>query len=236
MNIQLDKNLKEAVLNKITDENIKSRPKSFFILINILYLLAIILVTLFILFVISFVLFALQQSELLYLPIFGWRGIELLAGNFPWLLVLITIVFIGLLEFLVNRYGFVYRRPLLYSSLFIILSTVLMSYIIGQTPLQKNIYGKVKRGGVPILKQFYDDYTKPNPKHFHPGTVIKNETDGFILERADKSLISVKISSTTEIRSGFEIYPGGRLLIICQIIDDQIIAEAIDNAPTAGRP
>ena len=196
----------------------------------------VVIVFAFVLFLSSFIVFALQVSELWYLPIFGLKGFELLLSNFPWILVVIVMLFIGLLEFLVDRYGFVYRKPVLYSALLIIFIVIGLSFIVRQTNLHEKIYGEIKGGSLQPMKYFYDNYTKPSPAEFHPGTVLSIGKDGFTLENRDKTTIYVKVSGNTKIGEKFKVYPGGRLLIIGKIIDGQIEADAIDNAPPEGRP
>jgi hypothetical protein len=228
--------IKNKVLEKIKKGDIKFLPKSFFILKSFLFILAIIIVFSFLLLVTSFIFFALQESELWYLPMFGLRGVELLLGNFPWLLILLVLFFIGILEVLVDHYSFVYRKPLLYSALAVILIVVVMGFFVRQTSLHEKIYGEIKKGGMPPVKSLYDKYTKPNSEDFHPGTVARVKNSGFVLELRDKTTIDVMISKNTQIRPNFEIYEGGRLLIIGKIKNGVIEAEAIDNAPPGGRP
>lgn len=230
------KNIKNAVIDRIRSGNIKKIPKIFFSLKSFLFFLAIVIVSAFSLFTISFIFFVLKISELWYLPVFGVRGVELLFGSFPWLLVMVALIFIAILETLVDRYSFVYRKPLLYSALAIIFIVIAVSLIINQTSLHERIYGEIKAGELSPMKPLYDKFAYPTSEDFHPGTVLEVKEGGFVLENRDKTSVFVKISESTKIRPGFKIYPGGRLLIIGQMKDGVIEAEVVDNAPPNGRP
>lgn len=230
------KNIKNIILDKIKNKNIKSIPKPFFILKSVLFVLSIVIVVCFLLFLVSFIFFTLQTSNLWSLPKFGFKGIELLLGNFPWILVLIVLFFIGVLEFLVERYSFVYRKPLLYSALTIILVVVVAGFFVRQTSLHEKIYSGFDKGGSPSLKKIYDRYIYPTPDTFHPGTVTKFDNNSFVLENNDQTTILVKITKETGMAGGLKIERGSKLLVIGKIKDNIIIAEAIDNAPAGGRP
>jgi hypothetical protein len=230
------KSLKDTIISKIKHGDIKKLPKVFFNFKNTLFLFAMIIVFGFLLFLISFIFFALQMSELWYLPMFGFRGVEILLGNFPWLLILLVIVFIILLEYFVSRFRFAYRQPLLYSSLIIIIIITTLSIVVRQTTLHQMIYDKTERGGFQVLKTLYNEYTKPNPTDYHPGSVVNLNKEGFTLELQNKSVIQVRVSTSTIIRRDFKLYPGGRLLIIGKIKNGVLEAENVDNAPPSGRP
>lgn len=226
--------IKKSILEKIKKGDIKKIPKFLFSLRGALFSLAIIVIFLIILFLASFILFSLQASGLWRLPIFGLKGIDLLIKNFPWILIALVITLVVIFEVLVNRYSFSYKRPLLYSFLVIIMMVIISSFFVLKTPLHKKIYQNSK--GDAFIQSFYDKYLNPPPEEFHPGTVLEINTTGFILERGDKTTISVKISKNTQMPSNFEIHEGGRLLVVGKIKNGAIEAEAIDNAPASGRP
>ncbi len=229
--------IKKAVLDKIKSGSIKPYSKFYFTSRNALLVLTIVIIFLVLLFITSFVIFALKTSELWFLPVFGMRGIEILVANFPWVLVFIIIIFTVFLEVLANRFNFVFLRPLLYSVLIIVFIVVTFGFFLNDTPLHSFIYEKAKQNNLPVVKPFYDDFTRPNPEDFHPGTAVDEIKDNsFSLELADKTIVFVKISKNTKMGKGFEIYKGGRLLILGKIKDGIIEAEAIQNAPNSGRP
>lgn len=233
-NMLNQKNIKNSILEKIKNKNIKKIPKIFFNLKGFLFALAIIIFFSLLLFLVSFIFFTLKVSGLWYLPIFGWKGVGLLIKNFPWILILLIFIFIIIIEILIRRYRVSYRRPVLYSVLFLILILTIMSFLVWKTSLQESIYQNSKDNR--FVQDFYKTYLNPAPDQFHPGTVVEVNSEGFIIEQRDKSRINVKILKNTKIRPGFKIYKGGRLLIIGKIKNGVIEAESIENAPISGRP
>jgi len=115
--------ISDKIFNKIKKEQIKMRPKIYFILKAVLIALTTLLVAFFVLFLVSFIFFNLRASGAWFLPRFGLPVIGIFFKSLPWLLILITIILIGVLEILVKRFSFAYRRPILYSILFIIIFT-----------------------------------------------------------------------------------------------------------------
>lgn len=229
--------IKKAVLDKIKSKNIKPHSKFYFTFKNALTVATIAIIFLVLLFITSFVFFALKTSELWFLPIFGIKGIGILLANFPWILVLIIVILTALLEILANRFNFVFFRPLLYSILIIVFVVITFGFFLNDTPLHSFIYEKAKKENLGVIKPFYDEFARPNPVDFHPGTVAEEIKDNmFTLELADRTIIQVKISEDTKMRKDFKIYKGGRLLIIGRITNGILGAEAIDNAPYGGRP
>lgn len=228
--------IKNNILTKIEQGDIKKISKFYFITKSVLYVLVFIIIPAYVLFLLSFIFYILQSSEILYLPIFGIKGIELLFGNFPWFLIFLAVLLLVILELLVSQFPFVYRKPLLYSTLSMIIVVVMVSILIRQTSIHENIYESIKKDNSKYTKIFYDKYANSSIADFHPGTVLEITEDGFILENRDKTTILVKIIPTTRMGKNFKIYKGGRLLILGKIQDGIIMAESIDNAPREARP
>lgn len=230
------KTIKSAVLDKILKGDVTARSKSYFILKNGLLILTIVIISSFILFATSFIMFALQESKMWYLPMFGLKGFKVLLGNFPWILTLLVILFIVVLEILVNRYGFAYRRPLLYSALGIVFIVVAISFLVKQTPLHGAIYNQIERGRLPMARSLYEGYAKPNVKDFHPGTVLELKESGFLIANRDGTLIEVIVTDQTKMKPGFRIELNRRLLIIGKMRDNVVVADAIEDAPNNPPP
>ncbi len=230
------KSIKNSILYKIKNGDIKKLPKVIFNVKSAFFIVALFLVLSFSVFVLSFIVFSLQISGLWKLSFFGIKGFQMLISNLPWIIILLVIGFIVILEIMVNRYSFSYRKPFLYTSLMVICLVVVTSLVIRKTSFDENFYSKIEQGKIPAFKPLYEKYVNPSPEYFHPGTLIKMEPEGFILELHDKKTIFVRISEKTEKRIGFEIYPGTRLLVVGKIVNEIIDAEIIDNAPSSGRP
>jgi len=230
------KTIKEAVLAKIKSGDIKRLSMSYFIFKSTLYILGVVILSTFLCLLVSFIFFTIKISGLWNLPQFGIKGIELLFSNLPWLLILVTLLSIFVLEVIAKRFGFVYRKPLLYSAFFIIFIVIIGSLIVRQVSFHEKIYSEIESGGQTAIKHLYDEYANPNPELFHPGTVLEITTRGFTLEDRDRKIFNIKITNNTKMRPNFDLHKGGRILVIGKVSNGFIEALIIDNAPLSGKP
>lgn len=230
----MEKDIKNSILDKIKKGNIRKIPKIVFDLKKTLWVFLILVLFLITLFLGSFILFALQFSGLMSLPNFGILGFQILMGNFPWILLSLFVILVLTLEAIVSRYKFLYKRPLIYSFLILVVVASCVSFFVWKASLQDRIYKNFKNDTV--LQYFYNQYLNPPPDVFHPGTVLEATANGFVLEGSNRAPINVEISDDTKIPKGFKISPGNRILVIGKMKDGVIQALAIDNAPATGRP
>ena len=202
------KNIK--VINKIKKEQIKMRPKIYFILRTLLISLITLLVTLFILYLISFIIFNLRASGIWFLPKFGFGVIGLFFRSLPWLLILTAVILIIVLEIFVKRFSFAYRRPILYSILGIIIFAILGSFLIAQTPLHSGLFWKARQGKLPMMGRFYQDFGMPKHSNVHCGTVSSTTDNGFYLETPRGEILTIVIVSSNINKSDRVVILGKR--------------------------
>ena len=208
------KSISDAVLNKIKSGQVKMRPKMYFILRAILVMLAVIGVALFTLFLISFINFNLRASGVLFLPDFGFRGIGLFFKSLPWLLILVALLLIIVLEVLVKRFSFTYRRPILYSVLAIIIIVFLGSFIIGKTQLHPGLFWRAQEGKLPVAGPFYREYGLPKLKDVHPGVVSEITDDGFRIETPQGDILTIIITPQTRFKLKTEIEENDEVVVL----------------------
>ena len=205
------------------------RPKFQFILKGILIALGVLVISGVALYTISFVLFVVQRSGLIFLPRHGFGGIRIFLVGFPWLLLLVILCFVFLLEFLFKKYTTAYRKPLLYSSLIIILLILGIGFIIHQTSFHGQMYLRSQEGKMPFVGSFYNRFELPNPNKVHPGVVTEVLDDSFILERHDSKIFTVITSEDFNIKKGFHV------VVIGDLKEGVINAIGIHNIPNGKR-
>lgn len=180
-----EKSIETDVLNKIEKGEVKMHSKTFFTLKNVLLALSI-LATLFItVYLFSFILFAGFRSGLWFLPLSF--GIIALLMNFPWLILLLFVLFAILLEYLLNRYSISYKRPLLYSLIFIFL----LISILGCMSHTTNLHGYIYQKNVPIITNMYDNFDLPCSGRIHRGAVLQINRNGFLLNEEEGDTTNV---------------------------------------------
>ena len=215
MNLKPEKkSISNELMDKIKKGDLKMIPKTYFILRIILIIIGIIVILGASLYLASFLLFIIKRSGLWVLPIFGFRGMGMLASSFPWLIILITLFFIVLLEVVVKRHALIYRKPLLYSALAIIILVSLASFVISQTPMHKFMLDKVEKGRFSLARPLYGNLNMNKPKDVHVGFVLGAVEGGFIIKRIDGMFLSVSVSDHTTFYQEHEIKKGDKVFII----------------------
>ena len=222
-------NISEKIAEKIKKGEVKMRPRFQFVFKSILIALGIFVILGTALYLISFILFVVQRSGLIFLPRYGFGGIRILLNGFPWLLLLIVICFIFLLEFLLKKYTIAYRKPLLYSSLIIILIILGMGFVIHQTSFHGQMYLRSQEGKIPLARSLYNKFELLNSNKVHPGIITEVLDDGFILERHDGELLKVIISEEFNIKEDLHV------AVIGDLKDGIVKAIGVHNIPNGKR-
>jgi len=189
--------ISDKVLNQIKGNQVKMRPKIYFVLKTLSIVLGIFIVVLFALYLVSFVVFALKASGAWYLSGFGFSGFKASIVLIPWLLILVAIILIVILETLVKRFSFSYRQPILYSVLGIIIFVFLGSFAIGKTGLHPNLFQKAKEGRLPVAEKFYRGFGMEKFQNVHKGVVSELTDNGFIIKTYNDEVLVVIITDKT---------------------------------------
>ncbi|MBI4143042.1 hypothetical protein HY480_04165 [Candidatus Uhrbacteria bacterium] len=181
--------LKDAVLARIQSGQTRMRPKWHFLLRTTLAAVGAALLVLAILYLVSFVFSMLRYTGAWFAPSFGVRGVGILLSTVPWILVLLAIVFIIVLEVLVQRYAFAYRKPLLYSVLGILAVVMLSGLAVARTRLHPAFAAFAEERRIPGAGPFYRRYHAARSRNVHVGVVIARTDDGFRMRnRKDEEL------------------------------------------------
>lgn len=227
MNNQQQKNIKDAVLEKIKSGQIKMRPKLYFILKTILAAGGIIAVGVFVILLISFINFHLRTSGIGYLPGFGFRGFGVYLKLLPWFLIFISVVSILVLEILAKRFNFVYRRPIFYSLLAIILIALIGGFIIEKTPLHPKLLLQAREGKLPLAGPVYRDFGMSMFHDVQRGVVEEVSENSFRIRALDGRLLTVVLSSDTRFPFGTEVKEGDTVVVMGEREDDTVRAFGI---------
>ena len=103
--------LNKEILTQIKERKVEMKPHWIFILRTILGVLGAILVSLCLVFLVSFIFFGLRKSGVMLAPGFGPQGFFLFMMSLPWVLILISAAFLIVLQILINKYAFIYKKP-----------------------------------------------------------------------------------------------------------------------------
>lgn len=220
-------NMREDVLDTIKQRRLVMRPYWHYLLPAVLGLIGIAILTLLLIFLVSFILFILTQSGVLFAPVFGLPGLRALLLSLPWILIMLALGFVAVLEVLVRRYTFTYRRPLLYSMGIIILLAAVGGFVIAQTPLHRGLFDRAINQRLPIGGRLYREWSAQDADDIHPGRIIEITSPGLLLETPRRELLTVIITGETVFPRRQTLKPGDLVVVLGERIDDTITARGI---------
>ncbi len=228
MNNKIKNSLTSRILNRLKSGEVKMRPKGYFILRAVLVALITCLVALFVLYLVSFIFFSLRASGVWFLPGFGFGAMGVFIKSLPWSLILIALILIVVLELFVKRFGFAYRRPILYSVLVIVVFTLLGSLLIAKTPLHSDIFLRAHQGKLPPLAGgFYRGFGMPKLPDVHFGVVCDIGDNEFCLETDEGETLVILVASTTAFSLGADITEDDRVVVLGKRDDSRVEASAV---------
>lgn len=184
-----------SILAEIKARRIHMRPKWHFSLNTTLSILAAICVFLAAIYLTSLVIFEVRESGLSFAPRFGYRGWVEFLLSFPWLLVIGSLVFLAVLEELLCRYSFVYKRPLLYSMGALVIILTLASVIADLDDIHPQIRSFSNAHGMPV----YDSFTQVpfgRPSHFFHGQIIRTASGTITIMKEGGAPVHIDIETT----------------------------------------
>ena len=219
---QLNKKIEAA----IEEGKAIMRPRWYFVIQGVLAVLGGVLIALVLLYLISFIVFTLKQNGVGFVPAFGPRGWLSFARNLPWLMILFSLLFIGLLELFVRRYAFSYRRPALYSALGIICLAVVGGFFLAQTELHPRVIQYSFTHHLPVGEAWYQRIENERFNDIFRGIIVATTSSGFIIE-ARLGTSSVVVGPTTRLIPMDTPMPGSGVIILGDVNDEAIHATGI---------
>jgi hypothetical protein len=226
-NQEKNSQIANEVLEKIKSGKIKMRPKFYFVLKTILIVAAVFVLAILIIFLISFIKFHMRASGIWYLPDFGFRGWGTYLGLLPWFLILAGLILILILEILAKRFSFVWKRPVVYSLLAIVLIVAIGGFIVEKTPLHPTLLLKARQQKLPFAGPMYRGFGMPMLHDVQRGVVEETLENGFKIRTFDDRLLTVILKEETQFPFGKEIEKGDTIVVMGRREDDTIRAFGI---------
>lgn len=203
--------LVKDIFSKIDSGQAQMKPKWYFVLQKIFLGLGILFSILLALYVSSFILFSLRQAGLFLIPGFGLGGLRFFVWSLPWILIMCLIVFIVMSEWLVKKYSFAYRQPLIVSIGLIICLLLLGNILVSNLGLHNNFNQLAGRGRLPVAGPMYKYYGEP--KNIHLGQLTRNIPGGFEMENRRHEDLLVLVTANTLFPTGRDIPIGARVAV-----------------------
>ena len=197
--------IKGRVFEKINSGSAQKRPRSYFIAHATLLVVGMVLLLLTLLYLTSFIFFVMRQTGVWFVPAFGAPGFRTLILASPWLLILVAVIFVVLLEYLVKKYSFAYRRPLLYSVIGILVFVLIGGFVVARSPLHHAIYRHVRENRLPIAGPLYKEFGMKRLHDVHPGKITALTDSGFTIETPGGEPLAVVVSAQTRFPFGSDL-------------------------------
>lgn len=209
--------IQDSVMDLIRSGKAPMRPRWHFVLISALYALGAAILFPFLLYVTSLAIFFLRENGVWFAPVFGMRGWASLFHTLPWLLLGLIMVFFIVLEILVRRYAFIYKRPLMITLIGMLGVIFLGGFLVERTAFHSRMRDFARENRLPApLRGIYD-----RPSHFLPradvyrGTVSEMTKDGFVMAVVDEtSTTSVIITPGTRLPYDHQFKIGDAVMVL----------------------
>ena len=219
--------LKNKIMAAIKDGSVHMRPRWHFILFSSFALVGVAIVVLGLVYIASLLVFFMRDSGMWFIPSFGSRGWWEFFHALPWMLVLLIGVFVVLLQVLVRRYSFIYKKPLITSLCGIMVLVLAGGYFVGMTRFHHHMDFFVEHEFLPppLNGPMHMLYRGPlrmeRPHDVYRGYIVSTSSGGFIVRDSEADATSsVVITRHTRLPYGEDFEPGMMIIVVGDDMDD----------------
>jgi hypothetical protein len=231
--------LKKSVMQSIAAGKVKMRPRLHFVLLSLFLALGVLILLCALVYAVSLVVFFMHQSGAWFTPSFGTRGWFAFLRSLPWLLMLLLGAFVLLLEVLVRRYSFVYKKPLLVSALAVLAAVLFGGFAISQTPFHRQMAVYAQHGTLPPpLDGLYRPPFRLRSDDVFRGVIIATTSHGFVISDRGEGTSTVVIDPRTRLPYGMAFTVGDVVLVIGDMDDSDVVrafgVRIVENVDSRG--
>ncbi|MFM2339517.1 MAG: hypothetical protein RLZZ360_153 [Candidatus Parcubacteria bacterium] len=163
--------LKDNLLASIKTGKIDMKPKWHFLLASLFFTSGLLVTLLIGIYLLSFVLFILRESGLWWTPGFGFDGFWFFVTMSPWLLILITVVFLATVYLLARHFGHNYRHRAVYTLLGVVLLVLFGASVIDYWAIHDRVRDAADNRHIPGVSPLYRQQRDQRPRDITPGMV-----------------------------------------------------------------
>lgn len=220
--------IKNEILKAIEKGKVKMKPRWHFVLRAALLVVGAILLSLAILYLISFIFFVLHQTGIWFAPRLGFRGLGIFFMSLPWLLILVAMIFIIMLELIFKQNTFTYKKPLLYSTIGLVIFVLLGGLLISKTPFHRGLFDRARDNRLPFGGAIYREFgiNRP-PENFAIGMVTETNDFGYIIRDPREDIIRIIVNDQTEFPAGRDVIVNDHIMVIGQRNSNEVTAQLI---------
>ncbi len=221
--------LRNKIMEAIQAGHVHMRPRWQFVVIAILSSIGAFVLLLVLIYTVSLIVFSLRESGAWFLPAFGGRGWFDFFRSLPWFLISVLVLLGLVLEFLVKKYSFVYKKPILISVAGIMLLMAFGGFGLAQTSLHAQMAFLARHNVLPEpLMGLYKPPFRLRPDDVYHGRIVARTNDGFILSDRGESTTTVVITRHTRLPFGENFEPGDAVVVIGDSIGTSTDSDTIE--------
>ena len=231
----MNKDIKNQVLEKIHEKEIFMHPKIYFIARKVMIIFISLIAFLLLVFSLSFVYFSIQASGEQYLLGFGINGILVFLKIFPWAIIIFTGLLFFLLEWILRRFKFSYRMPMIIIFSYTLLVTICASILFTLTPIHATFLKKAELDELPIIGGIYEGIHDSQATHgIIRGNITSIQDNILVIGHNDEDQDADDGTWNVIPPPDFNIsglYIGEKIYVAGQISDTSIYAYGIHGFP-----
>ncbi len=209
-----DTPIHSKVQKAIQSGDVKMRPRWVFGLKTFSAVLGFVLLILSLWYIGSLIVFLLSANGLWAAPGFGFRGLVAFLWSVPWVLLVLSLMFLFVVGLLVSHFSFAYGRPLIFTAFGIIVVSVAGTVIVYLTPLHQNLFLQARMHKLPFGENLYQGYGFSRSEKLAAGEVMQIVPEGYVLETPQEEILYVLVAPDTDFSYGRDIDLGDRILVI----------------------
>ena len=207
--------IKEEVISKIEKGDVEMRTKRYFFLRTTLVVGLIFLLSLFVLYLGSLIIFVFRANDIMLFSGMGFHGIRVILWSFPWYLIILIVALIVLVEVMAKEFSFVYRRPLMYSFLGIVVLVALGSFMIEAMSVHRTFFDMAKEERLPVMGGMYKHLGGIDIDNAYFGVLLEKDGNTWKMELESGETVLLEITRNTKgLRMLEEIKEGSKIVVI----------------------
>lgn len=184
---------KTNILQFVEKNKISMIPRWKFVLYSLLGIALTVFSFVVLIFFVSMIIFVLSKHGFLYLPLFGFGGLMHGIRAIPFVLFILTVFLIVIVEILVRKYAFSFRKPVITTLLTLTLSAIVFSSLLTLTPIHLQLRDYARMHNINFISREYD---RPIPvKEIGNMTVLR----GTIVSTSSNDITVKLFDDTTQI-------------------------------------
>jgi len=219
--------LKNKILERIASGKVSMVPRWHFVLRLIITIALLFAFGALAVFLLSFIFFILPANGSWFLHDFGAPGWVHFFRLFPWLPAILLAISVILLGLVLERFSFVYHRPLIYLGLGTLLVVLAGSLLLAKTPMHRAFYQQSKKTPQSVVGDFYRGFGRMHSDNVYLGTINNVASSTFQIETESGEPLIIMMDERTNCPFGCDLDLDDTVMVMGNRLDGTINAAGV---------